>query len=244
MIDLMTIYSLFKPGLRLATVASFIPRGAVVADIGTDHAYLPLYLVTKKSCPRVVAVEKSQNNCENARNIICFYNQAHKIEARCADGLKALQERDGVEVIVIAGLGGKTICQLLMAAGNSLDRYRRLVLQPMGDASLLRRWLLSRGYAIIKEKLCQERKRFYEVIVAEKGSMKFTDPFILELGPALVSGSDPLLIPWLEHKINRYDEILQNLKISASKGNEGKRQFLQIRLKKLKDVLRDVSQRE
>ncbi len=238
------VYSLFKPGLRLAAVASFVSEGSVVADIGTDHAYLPLYLVTEKACPRVIAVEKSKKNCEHARNVISLFKLEHKVEIRCGDGLSALQERDGVEIIVIAGLGGKTICSLLMAAGKSLERYKRLVLQPMGDASLLRRWLLYRGFAITAERLAKEKGRFYEIITIEKGSMDVVDPFRLELGPGLIAKPDPLLVPWLEHKLERCEKILQSLNKTAKKTNEGRQRFYRSRYQKLKDVLSDVSCRE
>ena len=239
-----TVSTLFKPGHRLAAVVSFVPEAAVVADIGTDHAYLPLYLVTEKACPRVIAVEKSQINCDYARAVISLFKQDHKVEVRCADGLAALQKSDGVEVIVIAGLGGKNICRLLMAAGNSLEHYSRLVLQPMGDASLLRRWLISRGFAIVAERLAKVKGRFYEVMAAEKGTMNIRDPFMLELGPGLLAEPDPLLAPWIQVKIRHCEQVLQKLTNTDDKENEARRRYFSIRQKKLKDVLLGVSCRE
>ncbi|MEW5920713.1 MAG: class I SAM-dependent methyltransferase [Bacillota bacterium] len=230
----------FRPGYRLAAVASFIPEGTVVADIGTDHAYLPLYLVTQKACPRILAVEKSQKNCDRAREVVSLFNLEHKIEVRCADGLPALREEDGVAVIVIAGLGGKTICRLLMAAGNSLERYRRLVLQPMGDAPLLRRWLVARGFALTAERLAREKGHFYEIIAAERGRMHVADPFYYELGPALLVSRDPLLVPWLQQKIRRCERILEGLQKAGSGEREGRYRYYVARHKRLKDVLLDV----
>ena len=101
---------------RLAGVASLVPSGSVVADIGTDHAYLPVHLVKEKSCPRVIAVEKSSDNCRTALETVNLFNLYHQVEVRIGDGLLALKEEDGVEVVVIAGLGGKTICKMLIAA--------------------------------------------------------------------------------------------------------------------------------
>jgi tRNA (adenine22-N1)-methyltransferase len=243
-LSLNTVYTLFNPGLRLAAVASFVPEGSVVADIGTDHAYLPLYLVTEKACPRVIAVEKSKKNCGHARNVISLYDLEDRVDVRCADGFSALQEHDAVDVIVIAGLGGKTICSLLMAAGKSLERYKRLVLQPMGDASLLRRWLFYRGFAITLERLAEEKGRFYEIIASEKGPLNVADPFMLELGPGLIAEPDPLLVPWLEHKMECCAQIMQGLNKTANKANEGRYRYYHCRYQKLKDVLLDVSCRE
>lgn len=230
----------FKPGLRLATVASFVPASTVVADIGTDHAYLPLHLVTAKNCPRVIAVENSEHNCAQARNVISFHKLDHKVEVRCGDGLNPLKESDGVEVVVIAGLGGKTICRLLGNAGKKLDLYKRLVLQPMGDAPLLRRCLLAHGFALAAERLAKEKGHFYEIISAEKGFMSVDDPFLLELGPGILSANDPLLEPWLRQKIQRCELILKNLGRSDAEVKRKKRLYFANRYQKLKDVLSDV----
>ena len=78
------------------------------------------------------------------------------------DGLLALDEKDGVEIVVIAGLGGKTVCRMLIAAAGRLGSYKRLVLQPMGDAALVRRWLVGHGFCFAREKLVQEKDHYYE----------------------------------------------------------------------------------
>ena len=147
---------------RLAGVASLVPSSSVVADIGTDHAYLPLYLVKEKACPRVIAVEKSSLNSMFARETVNLFNLNQKVEVRIGDGLLALDKSDGVEVVVIAGLGGKTICRLLRTAGHRLRQHRRFVLQPRGYRPV-RRWLAA--HDLFSRKLVQEKGHFYEITV-------------------------------------------------------------------------------
>lgn len=235
-----TAVSPYRLGNRLAAVASFVPAGMVVADIGTDHALLPLFLVTQKACPLAIAVEKSPKNCERAQQAVSLFNQEHRIEVRCGDGFAALREKDGVEVVVIAGLGGKTICRLLMAAGKSLERCGRLVLQPMGDAPLLRRWLAARGYTLTAERLAKEKGHFYEIMVAEEGRALVSDPFFYELGPHLLAAGDPLLAPWLQQKIDICRQIMNGLQKGGKGKREGRYLYYAARHERLKDVLMHV----
>ncbi|NLJ56500.1 MAG: SAM-dependent methyltransferase [Firmicutes bacterium] len=237
-VDISSMPIKLKP--RLAGVASLVPAKSVVADIGTDHAYLPLYLVKKKACSRVIAVEKSSLNSKTARETVHFFNLEQKVEVRTGDGLQALNKNDGVEVVVIAGLGGKTICSLLQAAVHQLGQYRRFVLQPMGDAALVRRWLAAQGYYFPQERLALENGYFYEIIAAEKGWLDVKEPFVWELGPTLYKGHDPLFIPWLEYKIQRYEKILQGLLRSRRGKKDPRWRYYHMQYATLKGVLRDV----
>jgi tRNA (adenine22-N1)-methyltransferase len=229
---------------RLAGVASLVPAKSVVADIGTDHAYLPLYLVKEKACSRVIAVEKSSLNSKTAWETVHFFKLAQKVEVRIGDGLQALNENDGVEVVVIAGLGGKTICSMFQAAVHQLCQHRRFVLQPMGNAALVRRWLAAQGYCFPQERLAFENGHFYEIIAAEKGRLAVTEPFVWELGPALLKGNDPLFVPWLKHKIRCYEKILQGLLLSRRGKKDPRWRYYNLQYASLKGVLSDVCHRD
>ncbi len=229
---------------RLAGVASLVPPGSVVADIGTDHAYLPIHLVTEKKCPKVIAIDKSAKNTKKARETVSLFNLGYKVDVRTGDGLSALAEGDGVEIVVLAGMGGTNICRMLMAAGGELRRYKRIVLQPMGDLPLVRRWLFAQGFYFFREKLAFEKGHYYEIIAAEKGKEIVSEPIHLELGPYLLKGKDPLLIPWLEGKIKRYDAILQGLG-GARNARAGPRwKYFHQRCQAVREVLENISQRE
>ncbi len=229
---------------RLEAVASLVSPGKVAADIGTDHAYLPVYLVTENVCLRVIAVEKSPLNCRRARETVMLFNLEEKIEVRAGDGLLALTENDNVEVVVIAGIGGRTICRMLMAAGDSLKRYKLLVLQPMGDAPLLRRWLVAHGYCMHRERLAKENERFYEVIAAKRGRQIIDDPILWELGPALLEEGDLLLVPWLQYRLKRYEAIMHGL-LQSRQGEEDPRwRYYEHCYTRLKGVLESVCRGE
>lgn len=225
---------------RLTGVASLVPSGSVVADIGTDHAYLPVHLVKEKSCPRVIAVEKSPDNCRTALETVNLFNLYHQVEVRSGDGLLALEEEDGVEVVVIAGLGGKTICRMLIAVGDRIRSFKRIVLQPMGDLPLVRRWLVAQGFYFPEEKLVKEKEHFYEIMAVEKGKQEIVEPIFLELGPTLLKRQDPLLVPWLEHKLKVYEQVIGGLLRSREATDDSRRRYYLTRYEKLKGVLEDV----
>ncbi len=231
---------------RILAVAEMVPPGSVVADIGTDHAYLPVFLVLEQGCPRVVAVEKSQQNAAIARETVARFQLEDRVQVRLGDGLQALRESDGIETVVLAGLGGKTICQLLGAVDPDYLRQgpRRLVLQPMGESAMLRRWLVAHGFRLVKERLARERKRYYEIMAAEPGRQKVDDPFMLELGPVLVQEEDPLLVPWLEKKLAHYEQIIQGLKRSGHGDNTARLRYYQWCRQQVKGVLENVGCRK
>ena len=245
-------------GTRLAAVASLVPPGSVVADIGTDHAYLPVYLVTEGGCPRAVAVEKSARNARKAQETVLHYNAGHKVDVRIGDGLLALSEKDGVDTIVIAGIGGITICEILEAAGQRLRRYAHIILQPMGNLPQVRRWLFDSDFSFENEKLALEKGHYYEIIAAvqkkddgceinagSEGIKKesYKEALYLELGPCLLRGDDPLLIPWLTEKIKYYEGILKELSRSGQNKGKAKASYISDRCHLMKDVLENVHNR-
>lgn len=223
---------------RLSAVAEMVRPGDAVADIGTDHAYLPVFLVLNKSCPRAIGVEKSPRNVQAAEETVARFELEDRVEIRLGDGFKALKDSDEVHTAVVAGLGGKTICRMLSAVRDSLFSYRRLVLQPMVESAMLRRWLAAHGFCLVEERLARERNRFYEIMAAEPGHQMVDDPFLLELGPVLVREKDPLLVPWLERKIHCCEKIVQGLRSSERNNSTAQRLFYyERRCRQLKGVL-------
>ncbi len=151
---------------RLACVASLVRPGRVLADIGTDHAYLPVHLVGAGVCPRAIASDIGEGPLAAALHTVQVAGLEDKIACRLGDGLSTVAPGE-VEDIAIAGMGGETIAAILAASDWVRDERLRLILQPMSRAEELRRWLLWNGFAILEEHLVRDKHHLYPVMTAE-----------------------------------------------------------------------------
>ena len=129
---------------RLQAVASFVPQGAAFADIGTDHAYLPVWLLEKGIIASAIAGDIAAGPCQAARTTVAMHGAAAAISVRQGSGLAVLKPGE-VDCIAICGMGGSTISSILAADMPIALSVRRLILQPMAGAAALRRWLVNRA---------------------------------------------------------------------------------------------------
>lgn len=219
---------------RLAALAEYVTRGAVAADIGTDHAYLPVYLIKSGICPRVIATDIKAGPLRSAERQVLEQDLGNKIDLRLGDGLKTLSPGEA-QVLVLSGIGGNTIRSILEQSPDIMNTVDRLILQPMADPGDLRIWLAANNWMILYEKLVEEDSRIYVIVVAEPGLEKTTEPLLLELGPRLLENGDPLLNNYLNRVIDKYERVLTGLAASASKAARDKEQQLK---KKLAEVRR------
>lgn len=222
---------------RLAAVAEMVPSGMVVADIGTDHGHLPFYLVKNNISPCAIATDKSSACLEKTKSLLRLFNYCFQVELRLGDGLQALKKEDCPEVIVIAGMGARSIIQILGKETRVLSRVKCLVLQPMGEEQLLRRWLIANNWYLEHEKLAYERKTYYQVIRSIPGKHAYVDPFWLEIGPRLIDKRDPLLAPYLEQQIFYYQSLLNKLDNKTSPKASKRFRYLKIKIEKIEEVL-------
>ena len=145
-----------------------IPKGLSVADVGADHARLAIALVASGRAPFAVVVERLEAPLGVARGAIRRAGLSGRIDLRLGDGLAAL-ERGEVRAVCLAGIGARSIAEILSRERGVRDALSRLVLQPLLDARPLRRLLRTEGWRLVDESLVQEAGRLYEVIVAEPG---------------------------------------------------------------------------
>lgn len=148
---------------RLRCVAGLVRPGSVLADIGTDHAHLPVWLVKEGVCPRAVAADIRIGPAAAARHSVEAAGLEERIDVRVGDGLAPLCPGEADD-IVIAGMGGETIASILEAAPWTKDGRYRLILQPMTRHECLRRFLLTGGFGILSEQIVQEGRRRYLVL--------------------------------------------------------------------------------
>ncbi|MDD2362394.1 MAG: class I SAM-dependent methyltransferase [Oscillospiraceae bacterium] len=150
---------------RLSLIASFVRRGSRMADVGTDHAYLPVWLVKSGICPLAVATDIRSGPAGKASQTISAAGLEDSIDVRQGDGLSTVTPTE-VDDIVIAGMGGETIADIINAAPWTKDDRYRLILQPMTKPSALHEFLFNNGYAIEKEQTVEDGKRSYLVMAA------------------------------------------------------------------------------
>lgn len=151
---------------RLLAVASFVRNGSYFIDVGTDHAYLPIYLIQNEKTERALASDINEGPCESAERHIAECGLSEKISVRKANGLCGISS-SGMTDIAIAGMGGALIAEILAKADFIKDENVRLILQPMRNAPDLRRYLCENGFRIIGESLAREDERIYEIICAQ-----------------------------------------------------------------------------
>lgn len=219
---------------RLKTVAQYINHERL-ADIGSDHAYLPLYLLEKNQIKSAVAGEVVQGPYEAAVKNVQKYGAADAIEVRLGNGL-AVIETGEVDAITICGMGGPLIAEILTSGQDKLSQFPRLVLQSNIHTEAVRRALITLGYEIIEEEIMKEKQHVYEIIVAEKAQEKILyDATQLKFGPKLLmQKSDVFHEKWnreYQHLIKVYDSI-KDEPVHAEKSNQ-----LLTEIKLLKEVL-------
>ena len=151
---------------RLSAVAALVRQGSRLADIGTDHAYLPVHLVQVGVCPSAIASDIGAGPLDAARRTVTENGLTSEIALRLGNGLATVSAGE-VEDIAIAGMGGETIAAILEAAPWVKSGDLRLILQPMTRAEDLRRWLLSHGFTILEEHLIIDGRHLYPVMAAE-----------------------------------------------------------------------------
>ncbi|MDD3346441.1 class I SAM-dependent methyltransferase [Oscillibacter sp.] len=209
---------------RLRLLADWVPPGAKLADVGTDHAYLPVWLLLHGRVRCAIAGDLRPGPLERARQTGARYG-AELIDFRLCDGLSAIAPEEA-DTIVIAGMGGETIAAILAAAPWTRSGRHTLLLQPMTKAEELRRFLAENGYSITREALVRDRGTLYPVLEATAGEMTLTTGQLYG-GAALLN--DPLGDRYLIEKIIRLQGAVAGLNHSGDAADRAR-----------SDALRDI----
>ena len=215
---------MLRIGERLNTVTSMVPPCYTVADIGTDHGYVPAYLVLSGKCRRAIASDIAEGPCQAAaetRNRFDLYNE---MEVRMAPGLRGLHTGDA-ETVVIAGMGGTTIMSILEESPEIAASVRTFVLQPMNAANLLRQWLAQHKYAIEEEALCKENNHIYIIIKAvHTEEIRELSPLETELGPCILKSksASALWQEYIQGKADHYRRLLRQMGNSVAAADSDK----------------------
>lgn len=199
-----------KLSKRLATVAAFVPQNAVVADIGSDHAYLPCYLVNQGVVTTAIAGEVVKGPYDSACHEVQREQLQQQITVRLANGLEAIHAEDGVTAITIAGMGGPLIASILNHYPQGLDGVERLILQPNIHAIAIREWAIDHDFMIVDEAIIKEDGKIYEILVLERGQKPLSELELL-LGEKLMAERNDVFFEKWTHEIAQWHTVLKNI---------------------------------
>jgi tRNA (adenine22-N1)-methyltransferase len=202
---------------RLLAVAKLVIPGQVAADIGSDHARLPIYLVQKGIVPWAIATELSRGPLARTQAAIMLSPVRDLVQPRLGDGLQAL-DRGEAASIIMAGMGADTICRILSRDWEKAASFRRFVFQPMSRPFVLRQALAEQGWPILDELLVRENKRIFLIISSSPGNRPYKlSSLELDIGPIILKNRDRELNKiYLQRWMNRYQAVYQSLLQSNS----------------------------
>ncbi|HBF8940193.1 TPA: SAM-dependent methyltransferase, partial [Clostridioides difficile] len=221
---------------RLLKIASLASDGKKIADIGTDHGYIPVYLLKEGKVPFAVLADVNKGPLDNAHKEVIQNNLLDKVDLRLGSGIEILEIGE-VEEVIIAGMGGILISELLEAKKEVAHNVEKLILQPMQAQEELRYYLLNNGYEILEEVLVREDFRIYEIIVAKYTGKNtiIEDEIYYEVGIKLLENKDSLFNDFIEKKIKTYSSIVNKLEGKNGEAIDKKRKESEVAIKKLEN---------
>ncbi|MCM3743375.1 tRNA (adenine(22)-N(1))-methyltransferase TrmK [Sporosarcina luteola] len=203
-----------KLSKRLTAVASFVEQNATLADIGSDHAYLPCFLVKAGKISKAIAGEVVKGPYESAIKNVQKKGLTEAITVRMANGLDAIHDSDGVDTVTIAGMGGPLIASILRDGAEKLHSVKRIVTQPNIHAMSIREWAVQNGWKIVDEQILKEDHKIYEIIVLEKGQADYSELEMM-VGPYLLKEKSEIFIEKWKRESDEWKRVLASLEIAG-----------------------------
>lgn len=200
---------------RLQAVAGLVPPCQCMADIGTDHGYVPLYLLQAGRIQRAVASDINEGPARRAE-AHCKREQAGRlVSVRVGPGLSPLRPGEA-EGAVIAGMGGLMICSILEEGAAMADTLAWFVLQPQNHVGDLRQWLADHGYVIVNEVLAAEKHWLYQVLLVQHGAMPPMLPIERDVGLLAYRSNDPLFPAFLCQQIQKQSMVIEGINVATA----------------------------
>lgn len=194
---------------RLRIVGDFVTQKRV-ADIGTDHAYVPIYLHKKGNIEKVIACDINEKPLQKAQQNIKLHHAENKIITRLGNGLQPLQPYE-VDSIVISGMGGMLMIELMEQSQYVIKTVKELILCPHLDVTAVRKYLHNIGYSIVDERMIQEYGNFYTILRAIQGQQKYDKEIEYIFGKVLLEKRDTVLKEYIISEKIRIKKIEQHL---------------------------------
>ncbi|HFE9681750.1 TPA: tRNA (adenine(22)-N(1))-methyltransferase TrmK [Clostridium perfringens] len=224
---------------RLKRIAEHVDKCESVADIGTDHGYIPIYLVKEGICKKAIASDINKGPIEKAKVNVAFEGVSNKVKCLLGPGLNPLKVGE-VNGVILAGMGGNLTRDILLADMDKVKKYDFIILQPAQNPEVLREFLYKNDYEIIDEDLIKDEGRFYELFKVKYNEnsekLVFEDELEYEVSPLLREKGHPLFKEFIEEKISRCETILSFIKEDTEAAKKRKID-LEEKINKLKGML-------
>lgn len=190
---------LFTLDNRLSACAELVRDGCKLADIGTDHAYLPVWLACRGIIKHAVACDINPGPLSAGAEDVAKFGMSDIIELRLSDGLKNVMENEADD-IVIAGMGAELIIKIISECNWAKNPSKRFILQPMTKYELLIKWLYKNGYEIVSQRVCESHKKHYTVLLVQYcGNCAEIDDYFCYTGK--LDTSDDMSKAFLSHTL-------------------------------------------
>lgn len=203
---------------RLRIVAHMCDKGAVVADIGTDHGYLPIYLVQEGIAPSAIAMDLRKGPLEKAKKHICDNCLEDRIQTRLSDGLEKLSKNEA-DIITICGMGGRLIADIVTKGKDVITQNTILVVSPQSEVGEFRHFLVSQGFEIEDEQMLKEDGKYYFIIKCRKSEESVCSEFSetqYQYGWKLLDSKDKTLYEYLIKEKETNEGISNSIKKDES----------------------------
>ena len=194
---------------RLKQVAAFVSSAAVLADIGSDHAYLPCALALDGRIAKAYAAEVKEGPLKQSKKTIAQYGLEDIVFPLLSDGLANIP--DDVDEVVIAGMGAHTVLAILQASLARLANYKRIIIQVNQHMELIRAYLSERQFMILEEALVQEEDKYYPILVWQATQDRILRPEEILFGPKLLEQQGELFHAFYQKRYQAYEAILPQL---------------------------------
>lgn len=228
---------MIKLSKRLRAIVNFCDKNKIIADIGTDHGFVPNFLYEEDINRKIIATDISLNSLNKAIEFTELRGNKGKIEHIVCNGLEKIPQ---VDQIIIAGMGGILISKILDRDFEKARQAEKLILQPMQQVDYLRKFLYDKGFKILDEKIVFEDNKFFHIIVANYKAIKEEYRDIdLKVSKLLRSRKDKDLIEFLKYLIDYNIFIIENIEGSSTRSIYKKDKLREENIE-LKEILDEV----
>jgi len=196
---------------RLQAVSALVTSGLRLADVGTDHAYIPIRLAGQGRIPGAIAMDINPGPLARARENIRLYGLEERIETRLSDGVAALAPWEA-DSVVIAGMGGSLVIKILEEGKRVLDTVQELILQPQSDIDRVRKYLMENRYEITAEDMILEDGKYYPMMHVAHGRMEGLSQTELRYGPCLLRDGNECLKKYIRREKKKLESVQAGLR--------------------------------